>query len=601
MSVKTSNKTEKEPPEKPLKQTGAAIHPKQILPMVNWYNPKQLIRTALQTTVSSLIGAHVDRRILDVSKKEQARYLDYSSAFKGKSVWIDYVADSGDGWNSTYSIAYQISQAALSVTSPSGQSFETFKGNFLIFGGDQVYPTPSRKDYEKRLVFPYESAFRFSNKPHPRLFALPGNHDWYDSLTSFSRLFISRKWFAGWKIPQKRSYFCIRLTNKWWLIGADIQLSSDIDDPQLTFFRKAASEMKENDEVILCVAEPHWIWAHLYGHKDDSCTESNLAMLEHVLQKKISIYVAGDLHHYRRHENENKIQKITAGGGGAFLHPTHRSPVQRMTSTSKDGKTSEYVEKSSFPSRRTSSFLSLRVLAMPIRDKGFLILVGLFYILAAQAVKNHHLSPTENIWTFAIRNFTHFLAPNWSTSLLLAVLIAFSFLSRSTYKQFQSTFVNFFAGTIHWLLHMFALSILFSLYCAFQQPLADALAFSSPACLLATDIIYNILFFLICAATGSWIFCCYLFLSLNLIGLHVNECFSAIGIADWKHFLRFHITPDGAITIYPIGIEKVSRKWSRPLDLESKIGPDFLPSDPKKKAKPFLIEEPIRLCRQSNT
>ena len=33
------------------------------------------------------------------------------------------------------------------------------------------------------------------------------------------------------------------------------------------------------------------------------------------------MFLTGDLHFYKRHENAEGIQKITSGGGGAFLHP----------------------------------------------------------------------------------------------------------------------------------------------------------------------------------------------------------------------------------------------------------------------------------------
>jgi hypothetical protein len=33
------------------------------------------------------------------------------------------------------------------------------------------------------------TAFEGSEEPHPEVFAVPGNHDWYDNLVSFTRLF----------------------------------------------------------------------------------------------------------------------------------------------------------------------------------------------------------------------------------------------------------------------------------------------------------------------------------------------------------------------------------------------------------------------------
>ena len=74
-----------------------------------------------------------------------------------------------------------------------------------------------------------ETARNFSRAPEPEVFALPGNHDWYDSLVSFTRLFCSQRWFQGWRTRQRRSYFALKLPGRWWLVATDFQLGSDID------------------------------------------------------------------------------------------------------------------------------------------------------------------------------------------------------------------------------------------------------------------------------------------------------------------------------------------------------------------------------------
>ena len=104
-------------------------------------------------------------------------------------------------------------------------------------GGDQVYPTASYDEYSNRLLKPYEAAL-----PHvpaleaPDLYAIPGNHDWYDGLSNFSRIFCQKKWIGGWKTRQRRSYFAVKLPHNWWLWGIDIQLEGYIDEPQLNYF-----------------------------------------------------------------------------------------------------------------------------------------------------------------------------------------------------------------------------------------------------------------------------------------------------------------------------------------------------------------------------
>ena len=53
----------------------------------------------------------------------------------------------------------------------------------------------------------------------------------------------------------------------------------------------------------------------------------------------------------------------------------------------------------------------------------------------------------------------------------------------------------------------------------------------------------------------------YLFLALRLLRTHQTEVFSAIREEGYKNFLRLHIEPDGRLTVYSLGIDRVVNKW----------------------------------------
>ena len=152
------------------------------------------------------------------------------------------LGDVGDGWHSTYAIAYALAQEKLHITKATNGGHYNItipRQVLLIFGGDEVYPTASQEAYEQRLVGPYATALRKTEaSASPHIFAIPGNHDWYDSLASFIRLFTSRRWFGGWRTRQTGSYFALRLPQQWWLLGTDVQLGSDIDRPQVQYFER---------------------------------------------------------------------------------------------------------------------------------------------------------------------------------------------------------------------------------------------------------------------------------------------------------------------------------------------------------------------------
>ena len=103
---------------------------------------------------------------------------------------------------------------------------------------------------------------------------------------------------------------------------------------------------------------------------------------------------------------------------------------------------------------------------------------------------------------------------------------------------------------------------------------------------------FALIFFLGWVA-GSVIMGIYLFISMYFFGRHNEEAFSALKIQDYKNFLRMHIAKDGTLTIYPVKINKVARKWrNRRNDEKEKICSYIVPEDG---SGPELIEDPIVL------
>ena len=159
--------------------------------MVGWYDPFQLARTAVDVLVSTIVGRHSDYRLVEALANERGPlYHDYSCRWEvdggqeradqnrpREEIWIDYVSDAGDGWNPTYAVASCLAKPDLTVIDGFGVEHRTLRGDLLIFGGDEVYPTAGRTSYKERLVAPYETALAETEPPHPHVFAMPGNHD----------------------------------------------------------------------------------------------------------------------------------------------------------------------------------------------------------------------------------------------------------------------------------------------------------------------------------------------------------------------------------------------------------------------------------------
>ncbi|MGE0853071.1 MAG: hypothetical protein AB7O44_26245 [Hyphomicrobiaceae bacterium] len=321
----------------PLRQLRMGMLPK----MVSWYDPRLLARIGVRTIISAVFGQYADQRLIQAvtdpcDDKDLCTRYDYSNPDANEpkrciapdetgAFWIDYVADVGDGFEPSYTLAYLLAQDSLDVR----QAGRLRHGEILILGGDQCYPQATREEYKKRLLTPFNWAFNVP-RPDRKLFAIPGNHDWYDGLTSFDSLFCSSRdrsargnVIGGWECQQHRSYWAIRLPHNWWVWGADIQFSKYLDTSQVGYFEMVAAQMGPQDNLIICLAEPSWLLADFTGEDE----EENFFKITTIARERgvrICAVIAGDWHHYARYyAHELDTHFITSGGGGAFLHPTH--------------------------------------------------------------------------------------------------------------------------------------------------------------------------------------------------------------------------------------------------------------------------------------
>ena len=399
----------------------------------SWLDPIDITRTGLQTVLAGLFGSFADKREVlaalyplherkegeigkvdgKVDEKVDEDIFDYSRATG--DLWFDYIADTGDGWNPTYSIACLAGNSELIL---GGESLE--RGHFMILGGDQVYPVASAQQYRDRLEGPFFCA-RITTRNVDRIpvFALPGNHDWYDGLTSFIRLFCQKgRWVGQWTATQTRSYFAIKLPHNWWIWGVDVQLELDLDVPQVEYFKRCAEKhLKEGDKVILICPEPTWIEAGRVKGKPSadqgaspnpskdahpgaersaisqteeeqfSPSHRNLIQIERLISRAtavIPVKVAGDLHHYAHYVSDNvpddqKSHLITCGGGGAFLHGTYGLPdALELEHPTHRTYTRACIVPSKKQSKKLRKWIMLKLIA---KNRWFAVAVGAIYWL----------------------------------------------------------------------------------------------------------------------------------------------------------------------------------------------------------------------------
>jgi len=598
---------------------------------VRWYGSSGLFRQLRRIARLSWEGDVIDARdwmqpnMLVYAKGEFSSQLDSAHWKEGEpdnpedgAIWFDYVADTGDDWYATHDIAFLLHgdlwvDAEQGLTS--GASVDTLRqgtpdlprGKFLIFGGDTAYYVATAHTIRERVVDPFDTAYqqRYQDLSQPQpcpLLGLPGNHDWYDSLDGFGRLFRVRVSLAaaegdqrrphrqgpivlqGYSPVQDASYFGLRLPWQWDLWAVDIQKDKGhIDARQIAFFttidrRRPESQVEpEPRKLILLNSIP----AVESGRRDlfvekelDRIVESADATLP---KYQLRLDIAGDTHNYQRYDlgaetvtPGGKRIAVVAGGGGAFLHPTHNMPgalpVQKTYPTPED---------SQRLSRKLLHPITMYRAGMVPYLLVILHIVLLWRLVAPQQAWSFiYVSPLVALYGISIG--ADFPPRRRKSAITIGALLgaigapALAYVILGTQQLFPAV--------------MLSALLLISLvvFGAFAGGLRDVpsghkswawaliLAFAATEASLpylptlvvgigqsAAGMSVAVAWSLVICALAPFLFGVYLWTSLNRIGGHRNEAFSALHYPGYKHFIRFKLEPDH-LTGYVIGFDQPS-------------------------------------------
>ena len=547
-------------------------------PEVRWLDPSILAKAGVEVAVSGTFGKFADKR--EIQTQPQGPF-DYSA---DGELWIDYLSDTGDGWAATQTMAWVLAQPSLTV-----DKLDLPRGKILLLGGDQVYPTATPEAYEDRFKGPFAAALpRSPAGREPEMFATPGNHDWYDGLVSFLRLFCANQWIGGWRTRQRRSYFALKLPNKWWIWAIDIQLDTYIDDVQLQYF--ADQKIGPGDKVILLTAKPSWI-AAIDGRVEPP-TWKYLNFFEERMVRdtgaRLALTVTGDRHHYARYDPkgagaETSPVRLTAGGGGAYLSATHTLPPRIDLKPLPRKQGDAYVDQPAvviqreeiYPTVADSRRLSNGILKLAALNPAFGRLMGVFYVLLGLSLISGVFSGAAGTgdasgWTTYApldtgtnANFFDFLSHSvGAMSIVLALLLFGGIFGGVDIKQSRQ--LRFLVALAHTLAHVFAVSLLIW---ALVNSGIDAKA--------TIWFLGGVLAFVLGATYGTTVFAFFLWLVHKWRGpkaqANANQVFTGQSIGDYKNLLRMHLGRDGALTIYPLGVDRACREW------ELEDGPRFEP------------------------
>jgi hypothetical protein len=570
--------------------------------MVDWLRPTFLLRAGLEVALSGLFASFADKREVEAGLAAKRTYVGDRDA--DGALWFDYAADVGEGFDSTYTVARLLGAPSLALETEAGVE-ETRRGRLLVLGGDQVYPSAGWDAYRDRFVGPYRAALPYVAEPaEPHLYAIPGNHDWYDGLTSFMRLFCQSTWIGGWQTQQQRSYFALRLSERWWLWATDIQFDTYIDGPQLAYFRSASDELRRGDRVIIATAKPSWADA-----EPDPApvlmkagSWEALSYIEEALVAgagaEVALTLSGDKHHYSRYEREspgNPRHRITAGGGGAHTTTTHGLRPRVELTGARSEATVGYALREALPTREQSYELRDQVFMSVARVHTLGILIGAIYallaVLVADGLKDQASGLRESLVGRGVWELVGDSLMFWNALLIVALfagLIAFA--NTVPGEHLSQAAKRLLFGALHAAAHVvpaFALTLLaLWLLRDWAAPAEDGLALGwiVAAALFAVGFTY-----------GRLVFALYLWLANRNDGRqHATEINGANASTEYKNFLRLRLGPDETLTVYPIGIRSCP-SWRLAGPGGADTDPWFVPDVGQREPEPKLIETPISI------
>lgn len=586
--------------------------------MSNWLDPIRLAEVGLRAAISQVFGQFADRRegqaaVRSDHPDEVRGYIDRSEAlaYDDGSTWIDYLADTGDGWNPTNAMARLLSYPDLQ---PAGCNEPLKRGQLLILGGDQVYPSATPEDYERRLIQPFRSGAQVAGGEDAdkgglgEIYAIPGNHDWYDGLRSFLGIFcrdydgLERpgKVIGGRMSRQSRSYFAIKLPHNWWLWGLDSQLEGYIDQPQVDYFARVSKvHMDRDSRLIICTGYPSWTRV---DPGNPNKRFGSFSYMERLINNyaaerfngsgKVYLSISGDTHHYARHEEIDDEQNggpastgdkrhyVTCGGGGAYTHPTLQLQDEDFlwawprpgmgTGRVAGGKRTFKIAKvdtgsgqieALYPSRADSKREAWKVLGLAFLNLRFTLAIS-----AISAVLLWTMLINVPI-TYAPATFAHLGSEgpfDWLRGLWPLWQIASQTLGKPWVLLYFVTTVAIFSYAAdtrnkrhRFLIGLLNASVQLAIVTVVGQSVLHAkqgasLLVSLPLAGLASG-------FAAATALGIYFLACF---RLGK-GMHWNEVFMSLRLTSYKSMLRLKIDREGRLTLYALGLRhsEQPKRW----------------------------------------
>ena len=219
------------------------------------------------------------------------------------------------------------------------------RSRFVLVSSDVVYPAGAMKDYEEKFFLPFKGI----SKP---IYAIPGNHDWFDALEGFAATFFAAEAARvslrarvdqdlqvssttdarieeligtaerlrleyGIRTGLQRAPFFELQTPRFALLAIDTGVRRTIDSTQREWL-DAALGRASGKLTMAVLGHPFYAGGH-----DTTVGNDEFTGLKRLLHDRgATIVMAGDTHdleYYEVRDGGRTVHHLVNGGGGAYL------------------------------------------------------------------------------------------------------------------------------------------------------------------------------------------------------------------------------------------------------------------------------------------
>jgi calcineurin-like phosphoesterase family protein len=259
-----------------------------------------------------------------------------------ESISFMVLGDTGEGDASQWAVVPALTAASAGAS-------------FLFICSDVIYPAGGAGEYRAKFFLPY------GHFAQP-IYAIPGNHDWYDDGRGFMR------WFCGaGDHPSSRVggplFRALRLLHIWRRTPHEKQRPGEGDDPHVAmrrpnqpgpYFAIDAGPIRlvaidtgitgviDRDQAewlrrvsiggrpkVLLTGKPLYVDGDYRPGRIEGAEQTVNEIVGDPSNRYIAT-VGGDIHNYQRYlapaGGERMLLHLVSGGGGAFMHQTHTIP-----------------------------------------------------------------------------------------------------------------------------------------------------------------------------------------------------------------------------------------------------------------------------------